>query len=132
MRLVVDTSVLIAVIANEREKAALIRATQGAKLLAPSSCHWEIGNAFSAMLKRKRITLAQARQAIDVYVQIPIRFFDIDLGQAVALAAQFGIYAYDAYLIVCARDQHCELLTLDGGLRYAAEQVRVHVVEVDS
>jgi predicted nucleic acid-binding protein len=132
MRLVVDTSVLIAVIANEREKPALIRATQGADLLAPSSCHWEIGKAFSAMLKRKRITLAQAQQAIDVYLQIPIRFFAIDLGQAVALADQLGIYAYDAYLIGCARDQHCDLLTLDRGLRYAAEQVGVHVVEVDS
>jgi len=52
MDIVVDTSVLIAVIANEPEKDRLIRQTTGADLLAPPSCHWEIGNAFSAMLRR--------------------------------------------------------------------------------
>jgi predicted nucleic acid-binding protein len=50
MEFVVDTSVIIAVIVNEPSKPALIRATQGVDLLAPSSVHWEIANAFSAML----------------------------------------------------------------------------------
>ncbi len=52
MDIVLDTSVIIAVIANEPEKRVLIRLTKGAELIAPQSVHWEIGNAFSAMLKR--------------------------------------------------------------------------------
>ncbi len=131
MQLVVDTSVLIAVIANEPEKPVLIRATQGVELLAPAACHWEIGNAFSAMLKRNRITLAQAQQAIMAYRQIPIRLLDVDLGQALTLVDRLGIYAYDAYFIACAANQNCGLLTLDGGLRTAAKQVGVPVVEVE-
>lgn len=60
MKVVVDTSVIIAVIANEPEKDALIAKTKGVELLAPHSLHWKVGNAFSAMLKRQRIRLAQA------------------------------------------------------------------------
>lgn len=55
MEIVVDTSVIIAVIVDEPEKARLIESTKGASLIAPGSLYWEIGNAFSAMLKRKRI-----------------------------------------------------------------------------
>ena len=68
MALVVDTSVILAVVLNEPTKAVLIRLTTGADLIAPLSLHWEIGNALSAMLKRKRITEAEAQQAL---VKIP-------------------------------------------------------------
>jgi hypothetical protein len=50
MNLVVDTPVIITVIVNEPEKAALVAQTQGADLFAPRSLYWEVGNAFSAML----------------------------------------------------------------------------------
>ena len=66
MDIVVDTCVIIAVIANEPQKDALVELTRGTDLIAPHSVHWEISNAFSAMLKRKRITLEQALRAIDV------------------------------------------------------------------
>ena len=51
-KVVVDASVLIAVASNEPIKADLVQLTQNVDLIAPSSVHWEIGNAFSAMLKR--------------------------------------------------------------------------------
>jgi predicted nucleic acid-binding protein len=57
LNIVVDTSVIIAVISNESQKDRLIELTKGADLVAPPSVHWEIGNAFSAMLKRGRLTL---------------------------------------------------------------------------
>lgn len=130
MNLVVDTSVIIAVIANEPEKPALIEHTVGANLLAPSSVHWEIGNAFSSMLKRKRITLTQVQRAIEIYSQVSVRFVEVDLIEALKLSNQLGIYAYDAYLISCALNLRCALLTLDEGLRQAANQAGIKVVEV--
>lgn len=81
--LVADTSTIIAVIANEPEKALLIAKTQGYDLVAPRSLDWEIGNAFSVMIKRGRITLEQATAAIDAYEQIPISLVDIDLKQVI-------------------------------------------------
>ena len=132
MDIVVDTSVIIAVIANEPEKDSLIRQTIGADLLAPPSCHWEVGNAFSAMLNRRRITLPQAQQAIDAYRSIHIRFVDVELLQAVELAQRLGIYAYDAYIIACALNQRCALISLDRRLVAAAKVAGADVLEVNT
>jgi predicted nucleic acid-binding protein len=132
MNLVVDTSVIIAVIANEPEKSALVAQTQGMELFAPRSLHWEIGNAFSAMLKRQRITLEQAQAAIEIYEQISLNLMDVDLTQTIEIASRLNLYAYDAYIIACALNQNCPLLTLDGGLSYAAKVAGVKVVEVNA
>ncbi len=83
--LVADTSTIIAVIANEPEKPSLIAKTQAYDLIAPQSLHWEIGNAFSAMIKRGCITLEQATAAIEIYKQISINLVDVDLEQTLEL-----------------------------------------------
>lgn len=128
--IVIDTSVIIAVIANEPEKPSLIALTSGANLLAPASVPWEIGNAFSAMLKRKRITITQAQQALKAYQQISIRFIEVELSEALLLAVQLGIYAYDAYILRCALRLRYPVLTLDQGLSEAAKRAGVKVLEV--
>jgi predicted nucleic acid-binding protein len=131
MDLVADTSTIIAVIANEPEKPLLIAKSQGYDLVAPRSLKWEIGNAFSAMIKRGRITLEQAKTAIEIYEQIPIDLLDVDLTQALKIVDKHKVYAYDAYMIACALNQDCPLLTLDGGLVYAAKAAGVEVWEVN-
>ena len=130
MQIVVDTSVIIAVIANEPNKPKIIEATRGADLLAPASVHWEIANAFSAMLKRQRITLDDALKAITVYQQIPIRLVEVELAETLSIASQLNIYAYDAYLIRCAQKYSAPLLSLDGDLLRVAEQMKVRTIEV--
>ena len=129
--LVVDTSTVIAVVANEPEKPLLIAKTQGYDLVAPHSLYWEIGNAFSAMIKRGRITLEQAATAIEIYGQIPLNLVDVDLKQALEIVDRHKVYAYDAYMIACASNRSCPLLTLDGGLVYAAKAAGVEVWEAD-
>ncbi|MDH7485062.1 MAG: type II toxin-antitoxin system VapC family toxin [Anaerolineae bacterium] len=130
MDIVVDTSVLMAIIANEPEKERLIELTQGSDLIAPHSVHWEIGNAFSAMLRRKRITVEQALRAIEVYRRIPIRFVDVELETSLQVADRLGIYAYDAYLIQCALRYRSPLLSLDENLINSARRIKVRVLEV--
>jgi predicted nucleic acid-binding protein len=130
MEIVVDTSVIVAVIAHEPQRGALIRLTKGADLLAPASVHWEIGNAFSAMLKRNRIELDQALQAIAAYRQIPIRYVDVELDDTLVIAARYATYAYDAYLIRCGLKFSAPLLSLDRGLLQVAEQAGVQTIEV--
>jgi predicted nucleic acid-binding protein len=131
MNIVIDTAVIIAVVANEPEKEAIIQVTQGADLVAPSSVHWEIGNAFSAMLKRNKVTLAQAQRAIEIYHTIPIRFVEVELDQALAIADQLKIYAYDAYLVRCAIRYKLPLISLDRALLKAAQEMKVDIIEVD-
>ena len=130
MEIVVDASVLIAVIVNETEKDSLIAMTSGAELVAPLSVHWEIGNAFSAMLRRKRVNVEQALQAIDIYLGIPIRFVEVELIDSLQLAHELNLYAYDAYLIRCAEKYRLPLLTLDTKLAEMAKIKKIQVLEV--
>ena len=130
MEIVVDTTVIIAVIANESQKPRLIEMTKGADLIAPASLPWEIGNAFSAMFKQKRISKEQALAAVNEYQQIPIRLLDVPVQSAVSLSADLGIYAYDAYMIYCAQQTGASLLTLDRGLKLASAKVGVKILEV--
>jgi predicted nucleic acid-binding protein len=130
MALVVDTSVILAVVLNEPTKARLIQLTTGADLIAPLSLHWEIGNALSAMLKRKRATEEEAQAALLEYQKIPIRFLDVPLDTTLQIVAQYRIYAYDAYFIVCARQQSSALITLDKGLHTVARAAHISLPEV--
>jgi predicted nucleic acid-binding protein len=129
---VIDASAVIAVVTNEAHKPALIRLTGGVELLSPASLPIEVGNAFSAMFKRRRISLPEAKAAVEAYKRIAIRLTTIDLEQALDLSHQLGIYAYGAYLIACGLQYRSPLLTVDGGLRDAARRVGVEVLEVSA
>lgn len=131
MDIVIDASAIIAVVTREPQREALIEATRGGDLLAPYSVHWEIGNAFSAMLRRNRVALEQALGAIRAYASIPIRLLDVDLEASLEIASAVGLYAYDAYLIRCAQQYSAPLLSLDRSLTRAAQALNVQVVEVD-
>ena len=131
MDVVIDTSAVIAVIANEPERRAIVEHTVDANLIAPASVHWEMGNAFSAMFRRGRSNLAQAKRAIESYERIMFRFVDIDLGQSLELSERLDMYAYDAYVLACASNLRIPLLTLDGGLVTKAPMVGVRVLEVN-
>ncbi|MFI5380410.1 MAG: type II toxin-antitoxin system VapC family toxin [Tepidisphaerales bacterium] len=130
MAIVVDTSTVIAVAANEPLKPRLVELTRGQELIAVATLPWEIGNAVSAMFKRKRATLEQGLALIAQFQQIPIRLADVPLEESVALAATLNIYAYDAYVIQCARQTGHAVLSLDAGLIDAAHRAGVAVLEV--
>jgi len=132
MDLVIDTSAIIAVLMDEPEKAAIVERINGAKLVAPRSVHWEVGNAFSAMFKRNRITLDEAKPAaLAMYERMSIRFVDVKIVRSLELAEQLDMYAYDAYILACALDLDAPLLTLDKRLADAANVLGVQIVEVN-
>ena len=60
----------------------------------------------------------------------PLRFLDVSLDDTVVVVKQYQIYDYDAYFIVCARQQACPLITLDGGLQTAARAAQISLIEV--
>ena len=128
--IVIDTSALMAVVLDEPDKPRLVALTLGVNLLAPESVHWELGNALSAMFKRRRLTLDEALAAVQVYERIPIQFVSIAMNKALRIAHTFGLYAYDAYVIACALDHKVPLLTLDQVLKRQAKACNVSVLEV--
>lgn len=129
-KVVIDTSALLAVLLNEPERERLISLTMGVSLIAPKSLHWEIGNAFSAMFKRKKLLLAEAVKAFKMYQEIPIQFMEIDMPHVLSLCDDCKIYAYDAYMIDCSKKVKAPLLTLDQELIAIAKKNNVAVLEV--
>ena len=130
MNITIDTSALVSVIGNEASKQKIIEITTGCSLCATMSVHWEIGNAFSAMFKRRSSSIELAKQAIKAYREIPIKFIDVPLEQALEISSAQNLYAYDAYLIQCSQLTSTPLLTLDGGLKRAAQEMGVQILEV--
>ena len=130
MYITIDTSAIIAVVGNEKTKDRIIEVTNGVSLYAPMSVHWEVGNAFSAMFKRHKASIEQAKSALAIYREIPIKFIDVPLEQSLEISHSLNIYSYDAYLIQCAQQTSTSLLTLDRGLRSVAEKTGLHIIEV--
>ena len=124
-QIVIDTSAIIAVVLNEPEKDTLIEITQDTELISPASVHWEVGNAFSAMFKRRRLNLKEAIKGYSEYQKIPIQLIDIDIEDALKISEKNNIYAYDA----CSIKYKLPLLTLDSHLQEIAMKNKVKILE---
>ena len=132
MDLTVDASVIMAVILNEPSKPRILEATRGADLLSAPSLPWEIGNALSALIKRRRIDGTLAELALASYRQIPVRLPPIDLDPCLALAESYSVYACDAYVVECARRYHTPLISLDRRQCEVARSESIETMEIES
>jgi predicted nucleic acid-binding protein len=129
--IVIDTSAILAVLLDEPEKQAVVEATMGSIVCAPASLRWEVGNAATAGVKKRRLTRERARQLITDFEQVTIRDLTIDIGRAVDLGLELAIYAYDAYILEAARSSGFPLLALDGPIRQNAKKLGLSLVELD-
>lgn len=128
--ILVDASVVLAVILEEPEKAAILDVTAGSEAKAPGCLRWEVGNAFSAMVKRGRLEESGSIAALRIFETIPVQEVDVDLGSALALALKYRIYAYDAYYLVAAKSHKVALLTLDGRMSEVAKAEGIKLKEI--
>ena len=130
-KVTVDASIILACLLNEPEKDRLVELTAGVQLVAPGSLPWEVGNALSASFKKKRFTdLKAAHSVLKEFSEIPIQLIHIDLRDAIDTSFKRAIYAYDAYMILCARHARASLLTLDRRLAMVAEEENIRVLEL--
>jgi predicted nucleic acid-binding protein len=129
--IVIDTSAILAVLLDEPEKQAVVEETIGSVLCAPASLRWEVGNAATAGVKRSRLTRERALQLITDFEQVTIRELAIDIGRAVDLGLELGIYAYDAYILEAARSSGFPLLALDGPIRRNARKLGLSQVQLN-
>ena len=129
MNMIADTNIFLAVVLNEPEKERIIEQTDQCKLLSPEILPYEIGNALSAIVKRKQLTHLQALQAIELSSAIPVRLIQPDIKSALEIALKFNIYAYDAYFLQAALSLNLPLLTLDKKMKEVAKQLNIMVLE---
>lgn len=129
MDIVADTNIFLAVSLNETEKRRIVSLTKDASITAPEILPYEIGNALSAMVKRKKLTKAEALEAEGVTNQIPVRLVNVDIHQSLQIAVEHNIYAYDAYFLQCAKTYSFPLLTLDKRMKQIAEHLGIQMLE---
>ena len=97
-------------------------------LIAPEILPYEIGNALSAMLKRKKITGSEALSVLKTINNIPVRLVTADIHESLEIAIEFNIYAYDAYFLQCARSLACPLLTLDKRMIQISSELNIELL----
>lgn len=119
----------VAVALNEPERNDIISLTANASVLAPELLPYEVGNALSAMVKRRKLERAVALELENVANRIPVRLLSINVHDALNLALKHGIYAYDAYFLRCAQQFACPLLTLDSRMQQVAVKIGIELLE---
>jgi len=129
MNIVSDTNIFLAVALDEPEKERIIQLTSEFDAIAPEILPYEIGNALSAMIKRKQITTEEALSAQKMVGLIPVRLVGVDIQQALKIAIKFNIYAYDAYFLQCAMTMSYPLITLDKRMKQVAAKLNIAVLE---
>lgn len=130
VRIVLDTSALIAVLTGEPSAPDIVRATWGTELVAPASLPWEFGNAISSQFRRGRVTPTAAADLVRAFERLPVSLVDVPLGRAIEVMHDTRLYAYDAYMLVCAEALRAPLLTLDRQLTAAAITMGIPIIEL--
>ena len=130
MDIVIDTSAIIAVIVDEPERGKIIELSRGNTLIGTGSIPWEIGNAFSAMFKRNRLSLEEAKRGLEIFMRIPLRYIEPDFANAISISQKNNMYAYDAYFLDCAMRQKAPLMTLDTKLKSVSNDLKIPTLEV--
>jgi len=129
MDIIADTNIFLTVALDEPEKEHIIQITSGIDLISPEILPYEVGNALSAMVKRKQLLPDEALQVEQKTRFIPVRLISIDVQKALDLAVRFNIYAYDAYFLHCAKSMNNPLLTLDKRMKQVALELNLEILE---
>jgi predicted nucleic acid-binding protein len=129
MMIFADTNIFLAVVLNEPERPRIIQLTEGHVLIAPEVLPFEIGNALTAMLRKRVLQATEVVSAWDAVQAIGVELRAVDVRSALGIASKFGIYAYDAYFLECALKSRFPLLTLDQGMKRIASELNISVLE---
>jgi len=129
MKITADTNTFIAVALNEPEKKRIIQLTEGHDLIAPDVLPFEVGNALTAMMKKRSLKKEEVASAWDVVQKIPVDLRHTDIKSALRIAIKFNIYAYDAYFLECAENLRSPLLTLDIGMKRVGREIGITILE---
>lgn len=130
MKVILDTSVVIALITSQKERKSILKMIGGYDFICSESVCPEIGNAVSAMFKRNRITLNEGIEIVKEFQNIEFEMVPLHLSRSIEISHKFSIYAYDAYVMECAERLKSPLVTLDCRMKEVARNLGITVIEV--
>lgn len=130
MNIIIDANIILATILNEPEKEKIINATKQIDLVSPEILPYEIGNALSSMYKKRRLTKIEIDECFQIFTKIPIRLINIQIAEAIRIAYENNIYAYDAYYLEAAKRLGIRIFSLDSKMIEIARKINISVMEV--
>ena len=94
MDIVADTNTFLATALDEPEKQRIIELTSGSNIISPEILPYEIGNALTALVKRHRLSLDEAKVAFEYTQKIPVRLIRPNIQESLGIAFQFNLYMH--------------------------------------
>jgi len=128
MNVLIDASAIMPILINEPEKEHIIKTTRNCELLAPSILPYEIGNALTRLKRREILNDKQILTAYNDFKKIPLRLLDVKIEDALRIACEYSIYAYDAYYLEAACRLRLPLLTLDVPMKNIAKKLNLRIL----
>ncbi len=119
---VVDASALGALLFGEPEGPAVADRLRDAELIAPHLLGFEIANICLKKIRRHPAQRDALLEAFGMADRMPIAAVEVEHADALRLAEQTGLSAYDASYLWLSRQHGAELVTLDQRLAAAARR----------
>jgi predicted nucleic acid-binding protein len=121
---VVDASAVVALLFDELTRESVVSRLRGGSLHAPDLLGFEVANACVKKMRAYPGESDALRRAFSCFFELEIEFEPTDLTEAVVLARQMKLSAYDASYLWLASALGVELVTLDDKLARAHERMR--------
>ena len=119
--MVVDSSLMCALLFDEPERDNALAQLAGRQLLAPQLLDHEIVNV--AVKKHRRgLPIAVVEQGLQDYLEQDVELFQTDVMAQFALAERYALSAYDAAYLWLAAEFKTPLATFDARLADAARR----------
>jgi predicted nucleic acid-binding protein len=119
--LVVDASVINALLFDEPQRDEALTRMHGKQLYAPQLLDYEVATV-AVHKVRRGLSPTAAEAALRLYESTDIRLLDADVSALLALAEQYRLTAYDAAYLWVAAELKAPLATFDRKLGEAAQQ----------
>jgi predicted nucleic acid-binding protein len=121
-KLVVDASVVVAILFGEPTADEAHGWLRGRALCAPQTLDAEVTSAGLNKIRRRTLDLKQVAAAIENYSTFDVERYSIAPTAVLALAARYALSAYDACYLWLAESLGAPLATFDARLGEAAQR----------
>jgi predicted nucleic acid-binding protein len=121
---VVDASALAALVFGEPAAEEVSGRLRGGRLAAPNLLGYELANTCLKKIRARPAQRALLLQAFAGWPTMGVELVDIEHGEVLSAAEQFGLTSYDASYLWLAQRLDAELVTLDRKLARAAARLR--------
>ena len=117
---VIDASAIAAIIFQEDAFEDVYETLKGATLVAPELLPFEIANVCVKKIKRHGLA-TNIEAALKLFQRFDIQYVAVDVAGVCETSLIHNLSAYDASYLWLAKENDCELVTLDARLKLASQ-----------